>query len=1711
MPKPSNLKGALRSIEEASKEAHAPPGMFSTATELIHEAPFDNVPWQQWVNYMQPGRMLTRNGVQFPLKQDELDFTNLHGMIRNLGTQIEPTDTGRVSREQLLAHLHAHRTPIADGLVEDGSTEYPSNFSDWGLRNRLGHRESPTIVSDPNYNIALREHVPHTFGFNSTPPVSWHRSFNVLDPATEHLPYEQQRAGRVIQEIQSDIHAAASDKFAVAPEESLAALRKVMDDPALDISGTTRRTLEKDYAPQRMRGNDEETQRRLLDIGWKTQRRGYGKASSSFDPFTGRDDPVVDPFTVDPIPEEIPYKGPKGYGALELRKALWHAANDQESFLTLANLQDQMEGVTPSKHAVDGLRYMYEQPGGYLSELKKLAKQYGLQYGDEIPVAKHTPIPAFPPFSSDNYWEDLEKHIQNFGLDWDDELSPRHVRNIFATEKYDEALRPIRSDFIDMVEHAKDFGLLSGDEEGWLRDHIRDLRKEPSGPNDTGTFVDHAAAVNNLELSRDLLEQKLAEHNNNIGKSNSAMITRPGLRMSPEENDRVKQTGVSLFNHLLPVAGAGALGAAAAQQDDQPVEEEQGFAEGGAANTNYYPSEPNKPLDYISRGLGALKAALNSLPTSDYPSDSFPVPGYEPTPLHGTAPVGDLLMGSAPEEIGKWAHGDSPFYDNSYSDNLTNIGRMRPEHIDGVMSTAFLPVAEATALARGAGRLGTRGVEATLDSFAVPAAEQESRRGFMKGLGGVAGVAIAGPALLKMFGKDAVKEAAVPKGSMFDYIDAMDAARHDAFRTSMAFDNPGRGEKFQLLKKAYQDEVAKDPRFTPERREAFAQYKAAEREATSAPYDHETNSYVDGTVPARFEAAKRNLGWLPNEEAFDHVVAGGEYLDPFSGVRLVKDGDKVRALYPTEAAIGSPMRTAPLEKYEMANHHDVLQAHDLLRPYQRYRWYGPDYHATEGTAHQMLYPPGARRMPDYETEYRASQWERYNQLNAEKEAAKAKLDAFHIQRLQDNFPDLHNQLTGGFAAGGAVQGFSGGGPAIKEGLKSLKQWIGTNTGWKGEVKPDYTRGLFGYNDPRYREWVQTFDPLMDNKEYDLNMRWATGDIPGEFYHSRRMGRPPDPGSDTDAFNQFMQQHVQKGPATDVFRSINIGRRDPFRSVSYGPQAFTTQPEVSWLFGNDEPMSRLVMDASKSSFYPMPVSGQSELLLPPATPLKVTGSGDLKNFGPNRKSWVRVEPDPTGWSEGGAVGMAGGGEVVKDGLKSLRQWLESDKGAGASPKYTTGMFGRNNRQYQNWVKNFDPVMPKDEYWLNKDWAYGDLPADFMTQRVRENPVPDGSNMDQFNQFLQQHLQKGPAADVYRALHLRAGEQFEPLLPSPQSFSLDPGVASQFSSWPDATKLGGRLVMDAKDLPFYPMPISGQNEMLFPPNTPLKVIGEGMENVGGNHWLRIAPEKPHKWAGGGAVKADEPGFLDHMLMHLRGAVTQLDAAGQPHTMGAPEIDPWQTNQRVLAAGRGDPRQLQAVPYSEPMQMSTYPGIVESVLSTPDTLYNLQKLVTRMTAGRTADQLDNYIGAQSPEAQSVLRPLQRGIGMDVSDKPAPGWEWSAEASDRHDNILQALQRKLAIPDAKTFGQRAGDVAGDMLGSLPVPVGEAKAVPTGLKSLAEYLLPTIEAHPMNYLKGTAGGIGLTEAIRGAVAAHTAAGGGEDTPHINARLMMLTGRYGKP
>jgi hypothetical protein len=383
MAKTRGLRTALDELREYANSLAPQRGMFSTADELIQEAPFERAPVDQWRGYLQPGRMLRRGDTQFPLKKEEVDYLGLDRA--EAGLDLEPGEAA--DREELLAFIRANRpefrlTHASDaeagvntahlGETRTGraSTEYgPGDSDDFDDLSHVSpnsrYEESITRMKD----LDFRSH----FGDDA---VSWSR--------TSSHPNQGLGSVRLVEEIQSDLHHAAAQRPDTTWVDALTDEERSRYRQLQDFRNSTSDDGYKLDADKAITELKNEAVKRIPRRGYRTPedealtRSGEIPASRRVEEARGR------------VPD-APFKNPSDYGALELRKQLLNAVNEGQDYLAITRGSDQIaryeQGMNSESAA--GMRHVYDKI--YRRELEKLAKRYGAEMTEvELEVSSHS-------------------------------------------------------------------------------------------------------------------------------------------------------------------------------------------------------------------------------------------------------------------------------------------------------------------------------------------------------------------------------------------------------------------------------------------------------------------------------------------------------------------------------------------------------------------------------------------------------------------------------------------------------------------------------------------------------------------------------------------------------------------------------------------------------------------------------------------------------------------------------------------------------------------------------------------------------------------------------------------------------------------------------------------------------------------------------------------------------------------------------------------------------------------------------------------------------------------------------------------------------------------------------------------------------------------------------------------------------------------------
>lgn len=206
-------------------------GMFSTLKGLIDNSPRDTMTAQEWAGYLKPGQVAVRQGVEFPLKKEELDYSKIgpylaglkpnekvsRDMISSLYMKNAPNLNVRLgsdqaslgmTREQQL--LQRAGVPNANNRVTGTSSLHPSyshaergdspdnSKSPWNTR-----QYQEDVTTSPDFGSFSSHFSPQDISWNRTNRLPlWGESIG-MGPDSKT---PEGRTMRVIDEIQSDRH-----------------------------------------------------------------------------------------------------------------------------------------------------------------------------------------------------------------------------------------------------------------------------------------------------------------------------------------------------------------------------------------------------------------------------------------------------------------------------------------------------------------------------------------------------------------------------------------------------------------------------------------------------------------------------------------------------------------------------------------------------------------------------------------------------------------------------------------------------------------------------------------------------------------------------------------------------------------------------------------------------------------------------------------------------------------------------------------------------------------------------------------------------------------------------------------------------------------------------------------------------------------------------------------------------------------------------------------------------------------------------------------------------------------------------------------------------------------------------------------------------------------------------------------------------------------
>lgn len=547
-----DLKEALATWKENKLPQE---GFFSTLDELVATAPDEVMPAYMWQNYLKPGRMLDREGVKFPLKQEELNYSGISRLPEIGG--VTPDPDRKLTKEQVREWARKSRPDIASEVRT--SQTYPGQPIPDYLRahtaqpryDESGLRHDPSIPGSYEESITVSPDVGDFTSHFSPQDISWSRTTRHEVPSTRKLApgtsakFEGDSL-RLIEEIQSDRHSAAGEKINLDLPPGLSDAERA----ARPIGRRGYRTSEQEQELIKLR---EKGMR--LSVEDLTRRGVLSK-----------------------IPPDAPFKDPRDYATLETRKQLLNAVRENDRFLGITRGKDQIDRYEQGmdERRSGGMEKMYDEV--YPSVLKKEAGRYGAQMSDvdvPIKVADDMRPPAFVDVQAetlDDYFTTIED-MHDYASIGEIVDAYRPLLRNYSTLEGDDALSVVKKAENKLKEVQ---GLLQKSEVN----HLGWASKAIDAEVELQTLM--------TTLHRMWMHDK-ASSGSSINKSF------PAAELTPDVADRIRRIGVPIFN----AAGAGVLGSQFLPEEEEDMSHP-GFAKGGKVDDESWADT------YLKRPLSGL-------------------------------------------------------------------------------------------------------------------------------------------------------------------------------------------------------------------------------------------------------------------------------------------------------------------------------------------------------------------------------------------------------------------------------------------------------------------------------------------------------------------------------------------------------------------------------------------------------------------------------------------------------------------------------------------------------------------------------------------------------------------------------------------------------------------------------------------------------------------------------------------------------------------------------------------------------------------------------------------------------------------------------------------------------------------------------------------------------------------------------------------------
>lgn len=563
MPKGSKV-GALDSAAQYLKNKLPQTGFFSTLDELVASAPFERAPIEQWRNYLQPGRTFEREGVRFPLKKEELDYSGL----RNTYPEWEETKRP-VTRDELREYIQKAR-PEFSLTVGTDSGNLPARLQpDRELKdaNPETRKFGPEMAQSEYRNYAFPSNDYEEsmltspdfkkFDTHFGPDVLSHSRSTIQETLNDKLM-------RLVEEIQSDRHQAAAQRL----------------PPSLDSF------VHDDNPVGPRQGYRSPEEQETVDTWWSTHRPGD---------YTPQIDQQYR--ALNRKPPDAPFKDAADYGLFELKNQLLNASKEGQDYLGIVRGQDISRRFSHNPEEAAGTSHIYDKV--YQAQLDKLARQYGIPV-ESVP----TKVGKSVDFSTDTMRE-LESESIDDLMDYVDDHLTQNTNGVVSLTQAAHGLWPLR-DVTDELE------AYDPDRADTTRRMVREMQRlVRQGRSGEEEFADYWEKVrSNLNQMHQMHVAEIRAEDPTTPVKTRPVVDFRALALSPEIREKILRVGIPIWS----LGATGAIGSL--MQDGESDEPVNGYAEGGKVKSvidALSRFKLSKDKADFHREAGGSKATLDSL------------------------------------------------------------------------------------------------------------------------------------------------------------------------------------------------------------------------------------------------------------------------------------------------------------------------------------------------------------------------------------------------------------------------------------------------------------------------------------------------------------------------------------------------------------------------------------------------------------------------------------------------------------------------------------------------------------------------------------------------------------------------------------------------------------------------------------------------------------------------------------------------------------------------------------------------------------------------------------------------------------------------------------------------------------------------------------------------------------------------------------------